>query len=173
MDQFYDYAHKALTGCKPIVATLIAGLNYLLFPDHAFATAAYAVGTCMLLDIFTKYVSLSAQSGGYIKAVKTCRISSKALWHGTRIKIYSYLIVAILVGLSYRVVQLEQVSVFFGTVVYAVLFLRETQSILENLVEAGADLGWLLLWTKQKEKQILELKEEEPDGTEENDSETI
>jgi hypothetical protein len=164
MDQFYDYIHKSITGIKPLIAFAISVFNYLLFPDGAFQTAAYALGVCMLLDIFTKYVALSATSGGYIKAVKSCRIRSQALWHGSRIKIYSYLIVSIIVGLSYRVVQLEQLSVFFGTVVYSVLFLREAQSILENLVEAGADLDWLLLWTKKKEKQILDLEEQEKEG---------
>jgi len=166
MDQLIDYLHRAMGGVKPLVAVLLGGINYLLFPDSAFQTSAYAVGTCMLLDIITKYVALSAKSGGYLQAVRDCSIRSSALWQGTRIKLYSYLIVGILVGLSYRVVQLEQVSVFFGTVVYSVLFLRETQSILENLVDAGADLGWLLMWARKKEKQILESEEE----TEENDA---
>lgn len=161
MAALVDYLHKCFNGSKPFAAALLGALQYLLFPDTAFQTAAYAVGTCMLLDILTKYVALSAQSGGYWKAVRACRIRSRMLWDGTRIKLYAYLIVGILVGLSYRVVQLEQVSVFFGTVVYAVLFLRETQSILENLVDAGADLGWLLLWAKRKERQILETEERE------------
>lgn len=165
MDQFIDYIHKNLGGLKPVAAVILAGINYLLFPDQAFQTAAYAVGVCILLDIITKFVALSYQSGGYIKAVRDCHISSQLLWHGTRVKLYSYLIVAILVGLSYRVVQLEQVSVFFGTVVYSVLFLRETQSIIENLLDAGADLGWLLIWTKKKEKQILESEEESESET--------
>ncbi len=43
-----------------------------------------------------------------------------------------------------------------ATVVYTVVFLREAQSILENLCDAGADLQWLLIWTRKKEKQILE-----------------
>lgn len=170
MDQFYDYAAKALTGCKPIVAFIMTGLYYLLFPDSAFATAAYAVGICMFIDIVTKYVALSTKAGGYIKAVKTCKIRSSALWHGTRIKIYSYLVVAILVGLSYRVVQLEQLSIFFGSFVYSILFLRETQSIVENLIDAGAPLRWLLLWTKRKQKQILEVDDEAPKEKEEQDA---
>ena len=81
-----------------------------------------------------------------MKAVRSCTISSNRLWEGTKIKIFSYLIVAILAGLSYRVVQLEQLSIFFATVVYSIIFLREAQSILENLCDAGADLKWLLIW---------------------------
>jgi hypothetical protein len=65
-------------------------------------------------------------------------------------------VVFILTGLSYRVTFFTQVSVFMATVVYTVVFLREAQSILENLCDAGADLQWLLIWTRKKEKQILE-----------------
>lgn len=169
MDQFNDYASKALTGLRPIIALFVAGINYVLFPAHAFETAAYAVVVAIVLDIVTKFVALSAQSGGYFKAVKACKIRSQALWHGTRIKIYSYLIVAILVGLSYRVVQLEQISIFSGTAVYVVLFLREFQSIIENLCDTGADLKWLLVFVKAKEKQILDTKfKTEGDNNEEN-----
>jgi hypothetical protein len=52
--------------------------------------------------------------------------------------------------------MLHQASVFLATVVYTVIFLREAQSILENLCDAGADFKWLLLWAKKKERQILE-----------------
>ena len=55
--------------------------------------------------------------------------------------------------------MLAEASVFLATVVYTVIFLRESQSVIENLCDAGADLNWLLIWTKKKQKQILETDE--------------
>lgn len=55
-------------------------------------------------------------------------------------------------------------GVFFATVVNAVMFLREGQSVIENLVDGGADLGWLLFWMRKKEKQILETEISEYQG---------
>jgi len=158
MEQLYDYLEKFISGVKPVAGFLIGALSYILFPDQAFFTAACAVGAAIVLDIVTKYVALSVKAGGYMKAVRSCSISSNKLWDGTRIKLFSYLVVAILAGLSYRVVQLEQLSIFFATVIYSIIFLREAQSILENLCDAGADLRWLVVWTKKKQDQILESK---------------
>jgi len=151
-----DYIDKVLEGAKPFVAFLISAFCYLLFPDQAYQTAAIAVGVAMLLDIFTKYMALSYECHGYKNAVKNKMIFSGTLWSKTRIKLTAYLVIAILAGLAYRVSPLQQVGVFFGTVVYAVIFLREAQSILENLYDAGADVGWLIRWTKKKQSKILE-----------------
>lgn len=131
-------------------------ISYLCFPDEAYVTAAIAVGIAMLLDIFTKYMALSSHAQGYKNAVRTKVIFSGTLWGKTRIKLTAYLVIAILSGLAYRVTPLEQVGIFFGTVVYSVIFLREAQSILENLLDAGADVEWLIKWTKKKERIILE-----------------
>jgi len=169
MEQFYEYAEKFLSGAKPIWGLIVGGLSYVLFPDQAFFTAACAVGAAILLDIITKYVALSSKAGGYMKAVRNQSISSNKLWDGTKIKLFSYLVVAILAGLSYRVVQLEQLSIFFATVIYSIIFLREAQSILENLCDAGADLRWLVVWTKKKQEQILE---SETDDIEQSNNKT-
>lgn len=171
MEQFYEYMDKFLSGTKPIWGMTVGGCSYVLFPDQAFFTAACAVGAAILLDIITKYVALSSQAGGYMKAVKDHSISSNKLWDGTKIKLFSYLVVAILAGLSYRVVQLEQLSIFFATVIYSIIFLREAQSILENLCDAGADLRWLVVWTKKKQEQILE-SETSNNETNNNESES-
>jgi len=164
-----EYLEKTIDGAKPVWAFFITLINYILFPDQAFKTAAMAVGAAIILDILTKYMALSEQEGGMKKAFKKKIINSNRLWEGTKIKLFSYLIVFILAGLSYRVTMLHQASVFLATVVYTVIFLREAQSILENLCDAGADFNWLLLWTKKKEKQILEddreiEKESDEDG---------
>lgn len=156
MDQFLHYVDRVVSGTKPFWGTIIAALTYVMFPDKAYSTAAIAVGIVMLLDVFTKYVALSHEANGFKNACKTKKIFSGTLWQKTRIKLFSYLIIAILSGLSYRVTPLKQVGVFFGTVVYSVIFLREAQSILENLADAGADVRWLIRWTKKKQVKILE-----------------
>ena len=168
MEQLQTYIAKAMAGAIPYLGAFLGIFNYVIFPDKAILTSACAVGALIILDILTKYVALSHQAGGYMKAVRNCSISSNKLWEGTRIKLYSYLVVAILVGLSYRVVQLEQLSVFLASVVYSILFLREAQSVLENLCDAGADFRWLLRWTKNKQDQIFDQEgiDEEDDNNE-------
>lgn len=156
MEQFIHYISNAISGTKPIVGVFLTAICYICFPEKAYETAAFAVGVAIILDIVTKYIAISRETGGYRNALRQKKILSKTLWDGTRIKLVSYLIVFILAGLSYRVTMLKQVSVFLATVIYTVIFLRETQSILENLCDAGADLGWLIIWTKKKEQQILE-----------------
>jgi hypothetical protein len=156
MEQLYNYFEKVISGAKPILGAIIAAITYVMFPDRAYQTAAMSVGIAMMLDIITKYMALSNEAHGFRNAVKTRKIYSQTLWIKTRIKLTSYLIIAILAGLAYRVSYLEQIGVFFATVVYAVIFLREAQSILENLSDAGADVKWLIKWTKRKQKSILE-----------------
>jgi len=151
-----DYFEKMITGAKSYWAFFIALINYVLFPDKAFQTAAMAVGAAIILDIITKYMALVEEAGGLKSAIGNRTINSNRLWEGTKIKLISYLVVFILAGLSYRVTMLQEASVFLATIVYTVIFLREAQSILENLCDAGADLDWLLIWTKKKERQILE-----------------
>ena len=156
MENFLHYIEKMVSGIKPIIAVIITVINYLLFPDQAFLTAFIAVGIVIVLDILTKYMAISKPAGGFRKAMATKKISSNSLWEGTKIKLFSYMIVFILAGLSFRVTMLSQVSVFLATIVYSIIFLREAQSILENLCEAGADLKWLIVWTKKKQEQILD-----------------
>jgi hypothetical protein len=169
MEQLTEYVDKFLSGATPVWGFFIAACSYILFPDQVFFTGACAVVGAIILDIITKYVALSKQAGGYWKAVQTKLISSNKLWEGTIVKIYAYLVVAILVGLCYRVVQLEQLGMFSGSVIYTIMFLREAQSCFENLCDTGADLKWLVFWTRKKQDQILrrdgvELNKEDDDN---------
>lgn len=159
-----EYIEKAFSGIKPLAGVISSVFLYVCFPDKAYKAAAIAVGIAMLLDIATKYMALSHESNGYRNAVKTKKIFSGTLWAKTKIKLIAYLVIAILAGLAYRVTPLKDVGVFFGTVVYAVIFLREAQSILENLYDAGADVGWLIRWTKKKQKKILEEDDDNDSG---------
>lgn len=159
MEQLRTYLEKAITGDKPIFGTILTGISYIMFPEKAYALASLALGIAILMDIFSKYVAISVRCGGFRKAFKKRKIFSKTLWEGTKIKLITYLSISIMVGASYRLNALPEtftpVSQFMATVVYTVLFLREFQSMLENFRDAGADVDWLLIWSKKKEKEIL------------------
>jgi hypothetical protein len=51
------------------------------------------------------------------------------------------------------------------------MFMREFQSNIENLIEAGADLQWLLLFSKKKNQQLLKGFEDKPPEEVEDDHE--
>ena len=132
------------------------GIIFVLFPDKAYIPAALSVGGAILLDIITKYYALAKPHGSVVKAIKVGAINSETFYEGTKKKLISFLVLMILCGLSVRVVPISQVAVFSGTLVYTVMFLRECQSILENLLQAGHDdIGWLLPVLKRKEREVL------------------
>lgn len=170
MEQIKCYLDKAMTGIKPFIGTILTAINYVMFPEKAYAAAAFALGIAMLMDIFSKYVAISIENGGFKKAFKDKKIFSRTLWEGTRVKLITYLSISIMVGASYRLNALPDafstVSRFMATVVYTVLFLREFQSMLENFRDAGADVEWLLIWSKDKENEILQKEDFEDDSEE-------
>lgn len=163
-----DYIEKAFTGTKPYAGAIIAGISYICFPDRAYFLSLMAVLAAAGMDIVTKSYSIISRCGGYRNAVKNKQLFSKTLWEGTRRKIISYTSIAILTGLSYRVIYLKEAGVLLGSFVYSVMFMREFQSNIENLVEAGADLNWLLIFTKKKNKDLM--KEYEKEVKSDNDS---
>ncbi len=156
MEQFTQYIEKVWSGTKPIWSALLTALTFVMFPNGAYLYSAFALAGAMALDIITKYWALSKQAGGYRKAVQTRVIFSGTFWSKTSIKLKTYLVVAILSGLAYRVTFLEQIGIFLGTFAYTMMFLREAQSILENLEDAGGDVGWLIKWTKRKQDKVLD-----------------
>lgn len=150
-----EYIEKAFTGLKPFWGAILSFLFYICFPDRAFLIAICAVIGAALLDIVTKSICISKNNGGFINAIKIHKLFSKTLWTGTATKIYAYTIVCILTGLAYRVIFLKEAGIVLGSFVYSVMFMREFQSNIENLVEAGADLNWLLLFSKKKNKDLM------------------
>lgn len=151
-----EYLKSAFESVQPIFALLLSAIMFVMFPESSYLTAFCAVVGVMVLDIITKYYSIAVHHGGFWKSLKSKFINSNDLWVGTSKKIFAYSIIFIMVGLSYRVSPVAGVASFFGTVVYSVLFLRECQSILENLNDAGADVGWLLSIVKKRKNKILE-----------------
>ncbi len=157
LNEVVMYLQDAAAKVKPAFVILVSFLNYVLFPDAAYIPAAAALGGAMLLDIITKYYALSVKSNGIKNAIKNKEISSETLWVGSRRKIISYLVVMILCGLSVRVTMLVTVAVFLSTIAYSIMFLRESQSVIENLIDAGhTDLEWLLFWLRKKEETVLD-----------------
>lgn len=155
-----EYLEKAFSGAKPIFGAISGALCYICFPDKAYLLSLLAVMAAAMMDIVTKSYSIIVKNGGYKNAVKTKKLFSKTLWIGTERKIVSYLTIAILAGLSYRVVYVKEAGIIIASFVYSVMFMREFQSNIENLIEAGADLQWLLLFSKKKNKDLMKLYEE-------------
>ena len=159
-----EYLKNAFESVQPFWAVFLSAIMYVMFPEQAYLTAFCAVLGVMVLDIITKYYAIGCKNGGLRNSIKLKKINSNSMWVGTSRKIFSYLIIFIMVGLSYRVSPVAGVATFLGTVVYSVLFLRECQSILENLDDAGNDVGWLLSIVKKRKNKILE-----EEGANEND----
>jgi phage-related holin len=147
---------KSIQETNPIVSIVLGTITYILFPEQAYLTAFCSVLGVMVLDVLTKYYSIATNHGGFWKSLKYKHINSNSMWVGTSRKIFTYLMIFIMVGLSYRVSPIAGVASFLGTIVYSLLFLRECQSILENLEDAGADVGWLTAIVKKRKKKILE-----------------
>lgn len=157
MHELEQYFSKAFDSVKPIWAFFVVAANYILFPDAAYIPAAGALGGAVILDIITKYYALGKRNGGILAAFRTHKINSESFWEGTKIKLFSYLSIMILAGLSVRVTMLDKVAVFLATVAYSIMFLRESQSVMENLIDAGATwLEPLLNWTKRKQEKVLD-----------------
>lgn len=160
-----EYLKNAFENVQPIAALFLSAVMYVLFPESSYLTAFCAVVGVMVLDIITKYYSIAVHHGGLWKSIKGKYINSNDMWVGTSRKIFAYLIIFIMVGLSYRVSPVAGVAAFLGTVVYSILFLRECQSILENLDDAGSDVKWLLAIVKHRKEKILEEEGINADGT--------
>ena len=173
----YEYISKAFTGAKPFLGFTTSIIGYIIFPEKSYLIALSAVLGAAFLDIITKNYAICKRYGGYKKAVRSGKLFSRSLWKGTEVKIVSYLIISILTGLSYRVIYLKQAGILIASFVYSVMFMREFQSNVENLMDAGADLGWLLIFTKKKKDKIMKDEGIEEEGTNtegsDNDGERI
>jgi ABC-type xylose transport system permease subunit len=155
MEQYTIYYEKLISVSGIGCGTLIAAVNFWIFPEDTLMFAAVSVLMAMIIDVVTKYRSLSKQHGGYRKARKAQAITSQKFWKGTSIKLYTYAVIVILAGLSYRVTALDVIGTVFSSVAYGAMFWREVQSIGENLEAAGGDAGWMKAFARRKEKEIL------------------
>jgi Ni,Fe-hydrogenase I cytochrome b subunit len=151
-----EYLVRAYESVKPFWAIVTTALSYVMFPHQSYIAPTIALVGALVLDIITKYYALSKRHGGLRNAIVHGYINSNALWQGTSRKVVSYFVIMVLAGLSYRVSPIAQVATFMTTFVYSIMFLREAQSSIENLIYAGhTDLKWILSWLKRKEESVM------------------
>ncbi len=151
-----EYLQKAFDSVQPIIVFMWSLAMYVFFPEDTYIPAFCSVVVSMIIDVITKYYSLGKLHGGFIMALKKHVINSNSMWVGTSRKIFDYLLIFIMVGLSYRVSPVAGVIVFLGTVAYGFIFFREWQSIFENLEDAGHDVGWILSVVKKRKQKFMD-----------------
>lgn len=155
------YIYKSIIFVKPLWVLFTSIVYYVLFPHNSYYPAAFALIGAVILDVITKYYSISALNGGILNAIRIKKLTSESLWRGTKRKIISVLVVMILCGLAYRLTPIAAVGVLFTTVCYTFMFWREVQSVIENMIDAGHDdLKWMLLLVKKKQTEVLDVKDE-------------
>jgi phage-related holin len=160
----WAYIYKSIIYVKPLWILFTSVLSYILFPHKSYIPAAIALVCALILDVATKYYSVGVKNGGLLNALRTRKLTSESLWRGSKKKVISVLIVMILCGLSFRISTFSSIAILLSTVCYSLMFLRESQSILENVIDAGhEDLKWLLFLVKKKQKDILDVKDENID----------
>jgi hypothetical protein len=167
--EYIEYLKKAISGWNPIIATPLGIIGYILFPEPYFSTAFSLTLIIMVLDIITKYIAIASNNGGYKAARRNKKINSKAFFEGVKVKLIDYGVLAILAGVSYRLLPFNNLSLAFAGTIYVMFFLREFRSIVENRMDVGSDMGWLLKFIQDKEKDILN-SDEDKEGSEDDDS---
>lgn len=150
------YFSSAWVAINPFLKWIGASLAFVMFPTDSYVTYAKILGVMVVLDLVSKYYAISVTNGGFRNALRIGKLSSGAMWLGTRRKIVSYFVIMILVGLAYRFEILQTPVEFMATLAYSVMFFREGQSVLENMIQAGhKDLKWVLFFVKKKEEDIF------------------
>ena len=143
-----------------LFASMVWGaISTFLFPESAYITASAAVLGMMALDLLTKLYALSKQAGGLRKAFKQHKINSKSFAKGTMDKLIVFGVLLIICGCAYRISPIESLATWFMQVVFSLMFLRDTLSIIENLTDAG--VGGLSLFKRVVKKKLNEYVDEE------------
>ncbi|MDR6779306.1 phage holin family protein [Paenibacillus sp. FSL M7-0802] len=167
----YEYAYKSVEYVRPVFVFISTIVSYLLFPNEAYVAPTVGLFVALILDIATKYYAISMQNGGFRNAIITRKISSESMWRGTKKKLVSVLMVMICCGLFMRFTEfLPQIAIAITSICYGFMFFRETQSIAENLIDAGhTDMAWFLILVKKKKKEFME-DNDISEGNDSNDS---
>lgn len=149
MDSLYSLLMNILNNHAAQLGGILLGvLTYLVAPTAAF----YALWIAVFIDLLTRLVALSVKYGGFWQATKQSHISSKKMFHGTAIKTIAYFFMTVLAHQSKYIVEIEAVPIFFSSIIYCLLFLVEVHSIVENLIDAGAEDLKPLLFRFNREK---------------------
>ncbi len=139
MDNLTNLFNNIIINHAAQLGGVVLGIfTFLVAPTAAF----YALWIAVLMDLLNRIVAQSIKYNGFWQATKQSRISSKKMFQGTAIKTIAYFFMTVLAYQSKYIVEIEAVPIFFSSM----LFLVEVHSIIENLIDAGAeDLKPLLL----------------------------
>ena len=132
------YVHKLFEDWILVfLATCGACIGKFLFPSTAIKAGAVAVLIVMILDLLTRLFAESRKSGGYRKAIATHAIASNKFARGTLDKLIVFGVMLVLCDCAYMLTVIEDVALWFTQIVFAIMFLRDALSIVENLTDAG------------------------------------
>lgn len=113
-------------------------LGAFYFLLGAPTTAMIALGVTMGLDMITKSISIFKNSGGYFKATREKKFRSKLLIMGFAGKIVTYSILLMITHMSYYFFPIV-IAKGAENFVYGVLFITESHSCIENLLESEGE----------------------------------
>ena len=152
------YVQKLFGNTIVVCATTIGVSVYnFFFPDINYLYGAGAVLGVMILDLITKIFALTRGAGGVIKAFKTRKINSHQFCKGTTNKLVVFGVMLIICGCAYRLTIIDTIAVWFTQLVFTLMFLRDVLSILENLDDAGCDVGLFKKAVRKKMKSVADL----------------
>lgn len=167
-----EYMFKAWLAINPYLVLAWGLVSYVLFPVDSYQTYAMIVLGALTADLLTKYYAISKTNGGLLNSIRIGKLTSQAMWMGTRKKLLSYLMIMVFVGLAFRFEELSSLALMIGNISYAIMFLREVQSVFENMVQAGhKDLSIWLLWTKRNRESLEKLVETVEEVAQQSDKE--
>lgn len=138
-----------------------AFLYSFFFPEEQYLYGTVAVLGMMALDLITKLYAVKKQAGGWRKSIALCKISSQLFFKGTIDKLIVFGVMLIICGFAYRLTIVSQVAIWFTQVVFTLMFLRDTLSIIENLRDAGIkSLGLFEKVIRKKMSEYVDNDEE-------------
>ena len=126
-----------------------------LFPSEEYLVASGAVLGIIILDLITKLYSLTRQSGSFREAVREKRINSKAFTKGTIDKLIVFGVMLVICSLLYNVAIVSEVAIWFTQATFTLMFFKDVLSILENLDDAGIEVGVFKYVVRKKMKSYL------------------
>ena len=138
-----------------------AFLYHFFFPEEQYLYCTLAVLGMMALDLITKLYAIKKQAGGWKKSIASCKISSQLFFKGTMDKLLVFGVMLIICGFAYQLTLIAQIALWFTQIVFTLMFLRDTLSIIENLRDAGIkSLGLFEKVVRKKMSEYVDNDEE-------------
>ena len=119
------------------IAAILSWFYSILFPEPMHLYGTLAIFSLIIVDLFTRLFALKRQSGGWSKALRKHNINSKSFAKGTINKLLVFMVLMIMSAAAYQMMIISDVAIWFTQFVFVFLFITESISILENLMDAG------------------------------------